>query len=643
MKKRILTCVVAAIIASQVQAAEYRLAFSQAAQLEVFVEHGDGTEWCSASLKLRFQDNGAADASILEQMMPRIGALIDRECPAAKNAYWYSISGNGNKLLDGQIAQANGWQFSVTHDELVAETTTQQTEEVRVEKTASAFETDVSASSGSPVSSKPAVHTSAKDSLETVIQLTETAEQQIAEVAAETFEIIAMDETAENPLETVIEEKVQAKQTPSILFSVGDWMPRGSVDALADYTFTQPLVDQQGCVFNTNLSFNVPQEFILNQSTGITCDQNKLAQGLGQWQISRSDGVNLGRVEAFFKDGQAFQNIRPDFSIQHIEANKFIYVYLGSDATREVHFLAEGTYNNSAATWNLERPRLLALTEKIDIFRDAGQIQAVIQQGSEKLAPLLDDRSSVITFVALNDPHAWFSGNHHTQNENLLYSITLNKPYRQEQFVFNLEQGKNHLFEREFQQALATQREQERLEQQRIQKEAQEKLERQYAAQREAQRQHQALTQFEHLNQQSDSQRIHNWVKEVEFDIFGGDYVHLMKGGQIEYRQIIQVGRKAQDGEWNVEYPYSAVLLTSDDLKSGWYQFTGVLTLDTSRRDKDGLPLSVMTPQMLSQCADSSCLDQFNALQIMRSHLGDANWSPESAKSVIARFESGEY
>ncbi|KAA0875642.1 hypothetical protein [Nitrincola tapanii] len=639
MKKRLLTSLIAAAVALPAQAAEYRLAFSQSAQLEVFVEHADGVAWCAPSLTLRFQDKGAADKAVLEQMMPRIGALIDRECPAAKEARWYSIAAEGNTLQQGQITQAAGWQLTsapaqvaaspapsaplppgpnvaaVAAPEVTAPVVAVEADQVAAPAPEAVAAETVAATAEAPQAAEAQV---------AEVQITETPAAEV--IAAQVAEVIAPEPTAAPPM-----------------FAVADWMPRSSADTLAAQSFSLPLKDQQGCVFNTNLSFNVTAEFIRNQSSGIHCAEDGLAQGQGQWQISRSDGMNLGRIEAVFKDGQAFINIRPDFTLQHILANQFIYVYLGSDSARQVHYLAEGRYHGPSAAWNFERPRLLALTEKIDLFRDAEQIQAVIQVGNEKLAPLVGSRVSHISFTALKAPQAWFEGNHHNQNPDLLYSITLNKPYRQEHFVFNLQQGNNHLFEREHREALAAQREQERLERERLQQEAQAQRERQFAAQREAQRQSQALNQFEYLNRQTDAQRLQDWVREVEFDLFGGDYLRLMKGSQLEYRQIIQVGRKAQEGEWSVEAPYPALLQSAEELKSGWYQFTGTLRLDAKRQDKQGLPLSVLTPQLLSPCADSRCLDQFNALQIMRSQMGDANWSPEAAQAVITRFESGDY
>ena len=102
MKK---VCVVAAIAASvgslPAHAEAYRLAYSKAENIEIFIDHATGSPWCGPHLDLRAVYGAAPDAAALGRLLPKIGVLLGKQCPQAVDLRWTSVTNAGARVADG--------------------------------------------------------------------------------------------------------------------------------------------------------------------------------------------------------------------------------------------------------------------------------------------------------------------------------------------------------------------------------------------------------------------------------------------------------------------------------------------------------------------------------------------------------------
>lgn len=664
------------LISNIANAADHRLAFSQSAKLEVMVEHKDGDNWCSNAPVLRFQDSGAASLSVLEQTMPKLGALLARECPAASSVTWYSIDADGNKLQAGIAGAASEWKLqtnqanqnealaAATQTEVTPETTENKvnSEEVVEAKTEPSLQE--SASEPQALANKDtAVQTSVnKDEAKTDL----SQAQQVAEKVAEaqqpdsgqqvqdslTAPVPSIDPTLESAKssEEVVpnnEEKALVKSPVSDpnKFDVNGWTPVTTSEALKGQTVKLQLKDQNGCVFNSQFDFDIPVEYIGSQSKGITCGPDSLAMGKGEWRLTRSDGRQLVTISAYFRDGLAFRSLNSEFEIQKVVPNEKIWLHIGSEPLSKVHYLVEGEFNRQS-TWQFSQPKVIAVTENTDYFKNVNDIEKIIDTAIRKIQTHLDTNVSRMNFVAVDDFEAWVGGMKNRDTSNQLYSIGISKPWSRKGWQYNLQYGENHLFEREKQKLLAEKREAERQESLRKQAEWEAEQAKRQAARMEAMKQQRYLQDYQTITKQTLEQRMSNWFMEIEYDFpkISKDYMMLMEGERLRYRQIVELQKRDKQGNWIVKNPYPGQLVDASHIeKSGWYQLSGTVELDPSVKDDDGFPLSIFRAEQLTECEDKTCIEQFNPLQIIRNISGDENWEPEAASLVIEKYESGQF
>ena len=117
----------------------------------------------------------------------------------------------------------------------------------------------------------------------------------------------------------------------------------------------------------------------------------------------------------------------------------------------------------------------------------------------------------------------------------------------------------------------------------------------------------------------------------------GGGYAAMMQGRAQRYSQIVHIDGKT-DGGWKIDYPYAAVLDTRDseqDADEGWFLVKGEARLDASRKDEQNLPLTLISANTLQACSEKGCADLRDPLKLARHEIGDPDWTPEEAKSLI--------
>lgn len=88
----------------------YRLAFSKAEKVEVFVDHPVEQAWCSPSLNLRFAFNGAVSEDAIARLLPRLGGLLASQCPAAQSLNWRSSDEQLQFHAYGTATRAGDWE-----------------------------------------------------------------------------------------------------------------------------------------------------------------------------------------------------------------------------------------------------------------------------------------------------------------------------------------------------------------------------------------------------------------------------------------------------------------------------------------------------------------------------------------------------
>ena len=88
-------------------AQDYRLAYSKAENMEIFVEGATQENWCASTLKLRAVHGGAVDGAALGRLLPKLGALFSQQCPQAAVADWRELDASGKQLNQGTSRAAD--------------------------------------------------------------------------------------------------------------------------------------------------------------------------------------------------------------------------------------------------------------------------------------------------------------------------------------------------------------------------------------------------------------------------------------------------------------------------------------------------------------------------------------------------------
>ncbi len=596
-------------VAASAQAASHRLAYSKAENVEVFVDHADGQPWCSDNLKLRFAFAGPANQDSINRLLPKLGGLFASQCSSATQLSWTSVDSTGKTQASGHASQAAGWAPAAPQpaaEPAPAPTVAQAPAEAPASAAPAA-----SATAPATAEPEPAKPTQAEAPQPTAASPAPVADTQPAAPA----------ETPVPAEQAVVAAPVFAKE-----FSVNGWQPPLARDVFAKADLITEIVDQNGCRFR--LGFK-PEDDIANisaASSGVTCGPDGYAQGTGSLTLNRRDGVRLHQFKGSFLDGLEIYGDAPQLPVVGIDERKNLLLLLHSEPASKVHYLLRmgHSYNGH---WNAGSVTLIALTENRELFRDLESIRQTIDLATahlDKSAPKI----RAIHFYGMRDLE---KGLHEGDRDFWLYDISLSRHYRTQKWEYDPARADNHLFAYERKEA-------------ELQRRAELEREREAQRQREllARQAEQQLQLYRQLRRETrkPEELYGRILSDASYSPFsGGGYAAMMQGRAQRYSQIVHIDGKADDG-WEVDYPYTAILETKDSEQSadkGWFLVKGEARLDASRKDEQNLPLTLISATTLQACSENGCADLRDPLKLARHEIGDPDWTPEEAKSLIQK------
>jgi hypothetical protein len=117
----------AAILAATgvAQAENYRIVQSPSQKLDVWIDNIKGNNaqsWCANEVALRVVANGSKNPKVLDNFLPRVGALMEHQCSRLQQLNWTLVDGNNGRIAQGTAAKNKKWAVKVTPTETSAPT-----------------------------------------------------------------------------------------------------------------------------------------------------------------------------------------------------------------------------------------------------------------------------------------------------------------------------------------------------------------------------------------------------------------------------------------------------------------------------------------------------------------------------------------
>lgn len=605
--------------ATAAQAESTRLAYSKAEDVEVFVDHPVAA-WCAPDLALRFVYGKPAEAVAVERLMPKIGALLGKQCDQAERLTW-TATGSTDARLNGTATKAAAWTAQVQNPAAVA---------------AAPAPAPVEPPKASPPAEAPtaAVPETAKLATPPVVPEAPASAAPPAPVAESTP--VAPVKVEPAPAAEPAAAKAPAGQIATD-FDVAGWRPGDGEAELAKSDFMTTLKDSQGCAFRVPFKAEEDSRYLQVRSSGIRCE-NGLAQGEGELAVERSDGKQLQRWKGFFLNGLPLDKPLPPLRFVGFDSQKQALFLLASDPATASYSLLRLGYSYRGQ-WSTSAPDVLFVTGNSEQFRQLDQIRPIIAKTQQQL-DALGTMIPHFTFLAVRDftkgifPRPWNSNE--SSQDFWLYRVNVDRNWRSKAWQFNPEQATNYLFMWDEKQA--RQREQAARERER---------EARQARMQQAFRARDQLNTYERLTQEARSNPqalLARQVNDVDYTLgSGGDYGDLVRGATHPVRLIARVTKTNSDG-WTLDYPYpiQAQVPAGIPAKTGWYVLSGTLQLDPKARDADDLPLTHLTAKVVQPCTSEGCSDLRDPLALARVQFEDPAWTPEAARQQLKDAGLGE-
>ena len=688
-KQRLISAAIVAVgaglYASSAVAEDFRLAYSKAEDIEIFVENASAENWCKPELALRAVYGASGDTEALGRLLPKLGALFAQQCPQAQSATWRAINSQGTQVADGISQGAAGWALLIQTPEpteapavqaaapevvespvATAATRTDVVEEVAPEpaKTAlvdapptpTAAEPKVAADEATPdaasttapeiqpevrpaiVESEP-VETNADKAAATPAKTAETKSEAPATAAP------VENSEPETAASTTVEvETVVAPAVGLAEFAVGDWVVPTAPQRAELSAFLSTMKDQNGCKLVSQFDLGTDAAYLNLVTEGVSCNAEGYAQGKGRLTLERSDGAQIMRTgDLWFSNGLIFnkpvQGLKP-VDLVAFNGNNTGWFGFASDADTGSHYLLKaslGQFRGGIGAWQIG-PEVAVLTPKTESFRQAAQIRQAVDNALDRLALIMPNATDV-RLVFSDMPQGIWNNN----ASELLYSVSASRRYNyrtgqpQGDWQYNLQHAQNYLFQREARAA-----EQKRYEEERQERERLNQLRQQARIERNN------LSNYQRLQERVEASGKKALLPMLEDDIQyraasgANAYARLVAGQSDDFARIVRVdGSKKDDA--TVDWPYPMRIVGQSDLKKGWYWIKGARSLDASILDDDDLPMTMVQlgSTLAQQCEQEGCAELLEPLAVMRMQLGNPEWTPEAAQAVIDSAPEG--
>jgi len=563
---------------------DYRLAFSRAENIEVFVEGKTRDNWCAEHLNLRVRYGAAVDTGAWERLLPKVGGLLAQQCKEAKTLNWRSVDSNGAAQAQGKSSAALGWQLQAV------------TAEIDAGNKDNAGNTDNIAANTSSAKELPA----------------EKAVEMPAEVLSNNF-------------------------------AVAGWQPPDAEKQAKLTDLLRTLSDQNGCKIVSRFEPGI-EDYLSIRSEGLKCGEDGYAQGMGRLVLERADGVQILRSnEHWFSHGLIFERndkvkgLSADKIVEEREGRAGIWFDAGSDAQSHSHYFLHADwvqYGNNGElpvlqiNWRFASlVQLYVLTDAQDTFRNAISIRKAIDSallaltknvlpGAETVSLVFTDKADSLT----KDQWSWDGLSQD------LYNIRATQ-HTAGIWKYNLQNSTNYLFAREQRQAQEKRRQQEQAER-----------ERKMQLYRQAQQERSNLNRYQGLARLSEGELRALLEQDIGWSALPDSrYSRLLQGAEDRLQRIVHVSGNSQEDAL-VDLPYPMKLPAQGQLKKGWYLIAGKRHLDSRELDDEGLPMTVVLVNKegsVQPCEQDGCADRLSALAVMRMELNNSDWSPETAQTVI--------
>jgi hypothetical protein len=105
--------IIALMMIPAVHAENYRLVHAPTLKLEVFIDDVNNSKpesWCANRIPLRITSAQSNDAQVLSDFLPRVGSLLEKECPKVAELPWILADKQGNKIASGTARKNQMWQ-----------------------------------------------------------------------------------------------------------------------------------------------------------------------------------------------------------------------------------------------------------------------------------------------------------------------------------------------------------------------------------------------------------------------------------------------------------------------------------------------------------------------------------------------------